>query len=315
MVLAARVNDSLIRNLSNIPRFKEFQRIHANKLHNHFYVIVMPNTLHYLLVCLKLIPKSVNVLLLLNGIDPWEEEYLRKQCGDYPVFELARCPKSSLSHGSVLNLLIDQNDANFGVLDHDMFVLNHAVFDNLSIEKNEFAIGAFKLRNKKAGLEFPTTQFLFFNIEWVKRIRTKYRVGAQEYFRIPRRLKPYLESLNLGQFNFLKEYMDYFDSMNMLFALAFYEKLSFKFLEACPDDFFHIGGTSGDNVRIPQKNYIGSRLLELLSQQELTTRYSFLYERVPPNPKRSRDLSENPPPTLIAAAGVEKAISKIQKRL
>ena len=173
LTLASFVNESIITPILTIPRFQEFQRINAGKLHDHFYVIVMPRTLHFLIVCLKLIPKKVNVILLLNGIDSWEEAYVRRHCEEYPIFRLSTCPKSSLSHGSVLNLLIDRNDSNFGILDHDFFIFNPALFDNLRFEDTTFAIGAFKLRNSKAGLEFPTTHFLFFNIELVDERRLK----------------------------------------------------------------------------------------------------------------------------------------------
>jgi len=313
-LLAALVNDSLICKLSNIPRFKEFQRVHADELHNHFYIIVMPNTLHFLFPCLRLIPNTVNVLLLLNGVDAWEEKYLKDHCRDHSIFRLTTFCHSSLSHGSVVNLLIDHNDSNFGILDHDLYLFNPTIFSRLKFEGDEFAIGAFKLTNKKAGLEFPTTHFLFLNIDLVKRIRNKHRIGAQAYTRIPSRLKPQLASLNLGYHNFLKDYLNYFDTLNMLFALALHDKLSFKFLGATADDVFHIGGTSGGEPNTSYQNYVGLRFIELLQESALAEHYSSLYDHVSASQELARELHRHPP-MAASIARVEKTIAEIKKRI
>jgi len=68
-----------------------------------------------------------------------------------------------MSHGTVLNLLLRTNDSNFGIIDHDLFLFNPQIFDDLSFKKDECVIGAFKLINTRAQLSFPTTHFMFFN--------------------------------------------------------------------------------------------------------------------------------------------------------
>lgn len=273
----------------------------------------MPNTLHFLLPCLKLIPRTVNIFLLLNGVKDWEEDYLKKHCANYPIFKLRGLLHSSLPHGSVLNLLIDYNNSNFGIMDHDLYVFNPAIFTGLEFDKAECAIGVFRLTNQKAGLVFPTTHFLFFNTKRIREIRKKYRVGAQVYARIPVRLEPLLDSLGLGYHNFLKEYMHYFDTLNLIFALAFYEKLSIKFLEVSPDDFYHIGGTSSNQGTLFEK-YIGLRFLELRQSSVLAQRYASLYGQRTNSRDLWGQLSPAPPPAAFLAQ-VERMVARIERHV
>lgn len=204
----------------------------------------MPNVLHFLIPCLKLIPKNKNIFLILNGTRSWEEKYLRENYAYYPIFKLITFPHSSLSHGTLLNLLIENNQSNFGIMDHDLYIFNKEIFDKLIFNKDECVIGAFKLMNKKSALTFPTTNFMFLNVSLIKKIMVKYKIGAQIYTKIPSRLKNKLSTINLGYNNFLKDYLYYFDTFNMILAMAFYEKLSVKILKLNDKDLCHIGGTS-----------------------------------------------------------------------
>ena len=87
--VAAIANDRLVDRVYNHQRFKNFQTIHQQKLGDHFYIIVMPNILHLLIPCLKLIPPKVNVFLILNGTAGWEKNYLQKNFNGYPIFKLS----------------------------------------------------------------------------------------------------------------------------------------------------------------------------------------------------------------------------------
>ncbi len=204
----------------------------------------MPNILHFLKPCLNLIPKNINLFLILNGTSSWEEKYLRENYAYYPIFKLITFPYSSLSHGTLLNLLIENNQSNFGIIDYDLYIFNKDIFNKLIFNKDECVIGAFKLMNKKSGLTFPTTHFMFFNVSLIKKIMVKYRIGAQIYTKIPSRLKNKLSTINLGYNNFLKNHFLYFDTFNMILAMAFYEKLSVKILKLNDKDLCHIGDTS-----------------------------------------------------------------------
>jgi hypothetical protein len=238
----------------------------------------MPNILHFLKPCLKLIPKNVNIFLILNGTRSWEEKYLRENYAYYPIFKLITFPYSSFSHGILLNLLIENNQSNFGIMDHDLYIFNKEIFNKLTFNKDECVISAFKETNKKAALTYPTTHFMFFNVSLIKKIMVKYGIGAQTYTIIPSRLKNKLSTINLGYNNWLKDYSYRFDTFNMILAMAFYEKLSVKILKLNDKDLCHIGATSyaPDLLFL---TYLNMKLLEMPQNSSIKQKYSFLYSK------------------------------------
>ena len=273
-LIAGFINNHFLANLFNSKRFQEFNNFHQEKLGNHFYVIVMPNILPYLVPCLNLIPEKINLFLILNGTDHWEDSFLREYHNNIPIFKLKLLPNSSLSHGRLLNLLLTHNQYNFGIIDHDLYIFNKDIFNQLQFKSDEFIIGIYKIINTNSQLTFPTTHFLFFNITPIKNIMLNYKIGAQKYRIIPSRLKDKLATLNLGYHNFLKEYLNYFDTLNLIMAMAFYEKLSAKIFELSHfKDIYHLGGTSHgpDNL---YRTYITLKFLEMSQNQLLREKYS-----------------------------------------
>ena len=243
-ILGAKlINNGILNKLFNYPRFTRFQDQQRHLLGNHFYVIVVPNTLHLLNPCLRLIPNKIQVVLILNGIQRWEEEYILKNYPTYPAFKLTTFRGSLLSHGTVLTLLLEKNEKNFGIFDHDLYVFDNKVFEQLDFEPDECVIGAFQIKNVEADLIFPTTHFMFFNAPLIRDVMDKYRINATVYRWIPSRIKPLLAEMNLGYHNYLKSYATVFDTFNMIQALAFYEGLSVKFVQH-EVGMWHIGGAS-----------------------------------------------------------------------
>jgi hypothetical protein len=309
--VAAIANERFVDRVYNHQRFKNFQTIHQQKLGDHFYIIVMPNILHLLIPCLKLIPPKVNVFLILNGTAGWEENYLQKNFNGYPIFKLSVFPHSSLSHGSVLNLLLRNNDANFGIIDHDLFIFNPQIFDELNFRQDECVIGVFKLTNKKAQLRFPTTHFMFFNVKRIHQIMATYEIDARQYKKIPRHLEDKLASIKIGNQNYLKEYLNYFDTFNLILAMAFYEKLSARILELSPEDLFHVGATSRGTNSI-FSTYIHIKFLELSESPSFRGKYASLLA----NFKDSKAVIEHIPgdlPALSFISQINQIVSRLQK--
>lgn len=271
---AKLVNNGILNKVSNYPRFAQFQHQQRQRLGNHFYVIVVPNTLHLLNPCLKLIPSKIRVFLILNGVKRWEAEYIQRNYPNHPVFKLSSFPGSSLSHGTVITLLLKQNETNFGIIDHDLYVFNQKIFEELDFGLNECVIGAFQVENEKAGLIFPTTHFMFFNTPLIRGIMGKYHVDATVYRWIPSRIKPLLAELNLGYRNYLKSYATVFDTFNIIQALAFYEGLSVKFVNHT-SDVWHVGGASYIK-NSAYLNYIQLKFLEMPVNLKLLPRYDKL---------------------------------------
>ena len=253
----------------------------------------------------------MNVFLVLNGTAGWEENYLQKNFHGYPIFKLSTFPHSSLSHSSVLNLLLRNNDANFGIIDHDLFMFNPQIFDELNFNQDECVIGVFKLENQKARLTFPTTHFMFFNIKRIHQIMATYGIDARQYKKIPRHLEDKLLSIKIGNHNYLKEYLNYFDTFNLILAMAFYEKLSARIPELSPDDLFHVGATSRGTNSI-YSTYINIKILELSENSAFRRKYSNLCA----NFKDSKAVIEHMPgdlPALTIISQINQIASRLQK--
>jgi len=295
-LIAGFINNFFLGHLINSRRFQEFQNRHKDKLGNHFYIIVMPNILHYLIPCTKLIPKDINLFFILNGTDKWEEDFLRNYYKDSPIFKLKLIPHSCLSHGRLLNLLLAHNKSNFGIIDHDLYIFNKDIFNQLKFNPNEFIIGIYKITNSISQLTFPTTHFLFFNTRIVKNIMLKYNIGAQKYRKIPSQLVNGLSAINLGYHNFLKEYLNYFDTLNLIMAMAFSENFTSKILDLkYSEDVCHLGKTSygPDNL---YRTYSKLKFLELPQNHLLQEKYSSRFS----NFGTSKDMVKLFPNTVTA---------------
>jgi len=298
---AGRLNDSLLfaRNLSKL---QDFLAGLPPAPPPRFYLIVMPGTLHFVLPCVRLVPAGVSLVLLLNGAAAAEADLLERRFPHRPAFRLAALPGSSLSHGGVLNLLFAAQDQDFGILDHDLYVFQPEIYQQLHLDDNCVAVGAFRLYNRKANLFFPTTHFLFFNIKLIKNIIKKYDIGAQIYNKPPPQLKTILSALQLTPDNYLKDYLNYFDTLNLIWALALHEGYTFRFFPLTYGEFiYHLGATSHGTKDLYQA-YIQQKFLELPENHEVACLYGgrapgaassdALKHRLPPTDYTQRFLAE-----------------------
>ena len=211
---------------SNQERFRRFQQEHRSRVGKRFYITVVPKTLDLLEYCLKLLPADLNVFLILNGLADWERAYLAKEFPDIPCFTLEIRSRSIL-YDRVLDLLMEENEFDFGILDQDCFVLDESLFDQLQFQRNELVMAPFFTHNKKAGIEFPRTYFLYFNVPIVKSIRDKYRISFKRCWTLPAGLEEKLAELNLGYHNFPHPSLNYFDNFQLTWAMAMYERIPF----------------------------------------------------------------------------------------
>jgi hypothetical protein len=211
---------------SNQERFRRFQQEHRSRVPRRFYITVVPNTLDLLEFCLKLLPADLNVFLILNGLADWERAYLATEYPDIPCFTL-EIRRRSILYDRVLDLLMEENEFDFGILDQDCFVLDESLFDQLQFQRNELVISPFFTRNKEAGIEFPRTYFLYFNVPIVKSIRDKYRISFRRCWTLPPGLEKKLAELNFGYHHFPHPSLNYFDNFQLIWAMAMYERIPF----------------------------------------------------------------------------------------
>lgn len=273
--LAQVVNGRGPFKAANSARLRRFHAAGGAARSGHFYVIVMPGTLHFLTPCLRLIQDQVPLCLLLNGARAWERAYLAETFPGLPALRLAALPGSSLGHGDVLNLLLAANEGDFGVLDHDAFVFNSEIFADLSFGPDEFLLAYFYGYSKAAEIVFPYTHFLYFNTKATKDIVVRTGIDCRQYRKAPPRALHKLRQAGLKATVSLKDYHDYFDTLTLLYAVAYAEGWRAGFLDL-DDDYavLHLGGTSGQvqGAKALSQAYVDSRFLALPCNRTLAQR-------------------------------------------
>ncbi|MGK2952142.1 MAG: hypothetical protein ACSLEZ_07125 [Thiobacillus sp.] len=276
---AGAVNAFLLAPGSNQRRFRRFQQRHAGALRGHLYLIVMPRMLHFLMPCVRLIPPDVPVIFIGNGQSTWEEEQVRALRPDAPFFNLATLPRSSLAHGHVIDMLLQHNEAPFGIVDHDLYMFDESIFRFDEFAADECMRGIFRDVSARTGLAYPQTHFLFLNTPVLRGLMERYRVHARLYRSLPRRLARVAAKAGVARGGYLKDYHDFFDTLHVLLVLAYAEGYRVGFIELAQDEsVFHVGGTSIGSLitkDLPEL-YLQWRFLELADQPALRERYGKL---------------------------------------
>ena len=278
--IACAVNARLLNRSLNYPRFRRFVRTDVSRQHNHFYIIVMPDTLHFLLPCLQLLPPQIAVTLLINGARGWECNFLQKRHPRLKQFRLLTLPGSSLAHGDVISLLLACNTSNFGIIDHDLYLFDSSVFARLEFAENECMLALFKRHSQRTGLTYPETHFLFFNSSLLRKLMTRYQVDAGLYRKVPQRLLPQLQQIGLDAGRYFKAYHNFLDTLHLLLALACSENLQVRYIDARHDvDIFHLGGTSIGSYSTKDfyALYMSMCFLEMLDEPNLNKHYAHLH--------------------------------------
>lgn len=242
-----------------------------------FFVIVMPRTLHFLLPCLELLPSGLDVGLLVNGAAAWEQHVLARRFPSLPQLRLATLPGSSLAHGDVLNLMLENSTRDFGILDHDTYVFDAGLFEQLHFQEDECMLGLFRGTSHRTGLHYPHTYFLYFNTTLLRGLMQRHGVDANLYRRAPTRVRSTLQRFHLSDRSYLKDHHDFFDTLHLMLALAYAEGLEVRMLEpAHAQDTFHVGGTSQGthHTKDLTELYIQATFLELTHDPEIQRRYA-----------------------------------------
>ena len=280
--IARIINNSNLVSSINARRLKNFHSKHHHELGGHFYMIVMPGALHFLIPCLKLIPTDLKVFLVFNGAIKWEKEYLLNEFPQFDGVSLLTLPNSSISHGNAINVFFNGNTQNFGILDHDLYIFDKEIFKRLHFKDNQCMLAVFQGESQSTNFVYPHTYFLYFNTSLLKQIMDRYKVDARTYRKIPPTMTDKLASIGIRQGVFLKEYHNFFDTLHLMLALCFAEGLEVGYLEV--DDkngIYHVGGTSmGTHItKDLSRSYIALRFLEHIDSTILNKKYAHLFSK------------------------------------
>ena len=275
-ILARPANRSLFRRVNQ----RALRQVHSlNPRHpegGHFYVILMPGTLHFLLPCLALLPADLRVLLIVNGAPPWERDLVARRFPGLPMCILTRLPGTSLAHGDVITLLLGSNPADFGMLDHDCYVFDRRIFEDLVPGPGRCLTAVFGGVSNKTGLSYPETFFLYLHTAVLTDIMSRYHVDARGYRAAPAHVRAALASIGMISGVYYKDHATFFDTLHLMLALALTEGYDYRFLQWVDEHAIaHLGGTSWKTPETKEliDCYIDWRFLELSHDPTLLGKY------------------------------------------
>jgi hypothetical protein len=250
----------------------QLERILAQSGNDPYVLVLVPRILHYVIPCLTLARRRVPVVVVCNGAWDWEIEALQQRFPGIPLLPLRPVRGSMLPHGVVLDLLLRHATRNFTLLDPDLLVFDPDVFDELKLRDGEIACGAYGFTNSRASLTFPTTHLLALDVPRVRELMASHDIRPVIYNRTPPHLVEPLRSLGLGDHNFPKDYLSFYDPLNLLLAMAAYEGLKLRVLHREEAAVYHVGGVSylEQNVTL---DYFNARLMEQPFAKSFRERY------------------------------------------
>lgn len=315
--LTRRLDNFRVIHTINHRAFEAFQRNHAPVGGGHFYLILMPGTLQFVVPCLSLLPAHMRVILIENGAAEWERQYLARAFPQHPIFKLLTFPGSSLSHGTVLTLLLEWNEHPFGVLDHDCYVFDPSIFADLKFGERDCLVAVFGNTAARVGIPYPETFFLYFNSTLLKPIMRRYGVDARAYRTLPHTARDPLATIGVRDGVYLKEYHDYFDTLHVLLLLAIAEGLTVRYLQSVDaDSIAHLGSTSSGvaHTKDLMHSYVQLRFMELLKDVRVCHRYR---RRTHPFRASSevRSLIPRAPEAVAKMNAVDAVIRRLESRV
>lgn len=243
---------TLLRNRAS----KIFINSQLNQLSRHnnlLFIIGLKGSLHIIQICLRYVPKTENVVLILNGMDPFEIEYVRKN------LKVARIVvvKEQLKHGEIMDYLFSNMKTNFGILDYDCFIIDPTYFQKIKqIKDNSMGNVLFMYHNPVLGLEVPLTHFMYFNTPLTRKIIKEYeiRCSIKYYKLLSDKIKQKMREIGIDENHLTEDFKDYLDTMRVLFSVGIAEGYPFHWIDRNVDNdadknvVFHPGGVSDPRI-------------------------------------------------------------------
>ena len=257
---------------------------------NLFYIIGLKGSLHLIQVCLRYIPKTEDVVLILNGMDAYEIDYARKNLNVTRIVII----KEQLKHGEIMDHLFSNMKKNFGILDYDCFVMDGTYFEKIKqVEENSLGNVLFMYHNPVLNLEAPQTHFMYFNAPLARQIIKEYKIkcSSKRYKPLSNKIKNKMREIGIDENNFLEDFKDYLDTMRVLFSIGIAEGFPFNWIDRDIDNnankntVFHPGGVSDPRIlhnRFRMRgSYFWQSALAMNPDQSLRNYYLQLFGNLP----------------------------------
>lgn len=220
---------------------------------NLLFIIGLKGSLHIIQICLRYVPKTENVVLILNGMEPFEIEYARKNLKVVRIVIV----KELLKHGEIMDYLFSNMKTNFGILDYDCFILDPTYFQKIKqIKDNSMGNVLFMYHNPVLGLEVPSTHFMYFNTPLTRKIIKEYeiRCSVKHYKLLSDKIKQKMREIGIDEIHLTEDFKDYLDTMRVLFSVGIAEGYPFHWIDRNVDNdadknvVFHPGGVSDPRI-------------------------------------------------------------------
>lgn len=255
---------------------------------NPFFMIGIPGSLHIMKLCAKYIPENVNLVLVLNGMDAWEEEKAQSILNPMGIIRLQN--SGVITHGKVLDMLFRNMQKPFGIIDYDCFIFNESLFDQImEFQPGVMLNSPFSKGSPNFG-RMPHTFFCFFQTEIVRSIIQKYKVncGITSFSkRIPKKARHQLHIVGINEENYPEAGKNYFDTLRLVISLGISEGYRCNYLNNAdasqPEnlDAFHVGGVAEPNSTYGWWSVRGSyfwwRALETCEDEKIVFQYHQKY--------------------------------------
>ena len=257
-----------------------------------YFIVGISGSLHLIEICLQYIPSDVNLILILNGMESWEKEWIRKHLQVNKIITIEKV----LEHGIILDLILDNTSDTFGILDYDCFVFDPSYFSLLrSLDDHAMINALFASENPNLNIEFPQTFIMYINTPVINYLRRKYHVAVscRKYSQLSKKAKQKIATIGIDKKHYPEDFLgkEYFDTFRALISLGIAEGFQVNFLEkfnfsSSLGKVFHVGSVSNPNVlknRWQRRgSYFWRRLLEVNKDNELKKRYYEKFGHITP---------------------------------
>lgn len=223
---------------------------------NPFFMVGISGALHLMELSLRYVPADVNLIIVLNGMDKWEQEWAKRNFGSRPIVIINS--KYHIAHGKLIDMMFDSIGKPFGIIDYDCFIFDQSCFCEIQkIEPNVLINSLFKSSSTIDKLTLPHTFFLFFNTPLINVIRKKYKINS-DYQRdfgsgLSTEVKGKLAEVGIDNNHYPETGKNYFSTLRLLISLGFSEGYTCKILDGYPigpqmgTAAYHVGGVSYPN--------------------------------------------------------------------
>ena len=218
-------------------------------------LVVVPETMRWLRLSLKLVPREVPVVLLYNGVEDSGIEEIGREFPEARGFRLPTLPGTFLRHGAVLEAVVRSIGRDFTMLDHDCYVFDPKLFGPVAWREEDFlavpddpgfvrevAVDG----HDGSGLRLPRTHFLVVRTAALLGILDRNGIGLDVYRSAPGRLAGPLGEVGLGRGRkaAAETALYDYDTMQLAMALGLADGLTVRYLEVGERAVLHIGHTA-----------------------------------------------------------------------